>query len=164
MTPDGMALCLACGFCCDGMLHTHTITQEAEGARVAGLGLNLVDFRGKTGFRQPCPLHREGGCTAYAARPAACRAYECALLRRYMAGAVGWAEALAIVEGARDLRASLQRRLPDQRSFRGLLGVLAEIDEAHPPAELDDAVVLTEILALATQLHRHFDGAEVGSG
>lgn len=157
MTPDGMALCLACGFCCDGMLHTHTITQADEMERMAGLGVILADFRGRTGFSQPCPLHQAGCCTAYAARPAVCRAYECALFKRYMAGALTWPEALAIVQDARDLRASLRRKLPDQRSFRGLLNVLMAADDDNPPAALDDAVVLTEILALATQLHRYFD-------
>ncbi len=163
MTPDGMALCLACGFCCDGMLHTHTITQPDEGGRMAGLGVSLVDFRGKTGFRQPCPLHQAGNCTAYAARPATCRAYECGLYKWFMAGALSWPEALAIVESARALRASLLQKLPEQRSFRGLLNVLMDADDAAAPAALDDAVVLTEILALAVHLHRHFDENGTGS-
>ncbi len=157
MTPDGMALCLACGFCCDGMLHTHTITQADEGDGLVRLGVRLVDFRGKTGFRQPCVLHRAGSCMAYAARPVVCRAYECALLKHYLDGAVSWSEALAIVQNARDLRASLCQKLSDHRSFRGLLNVLLDADDDDPPADLDDAVVLTEILALATHLHSHFD-------
>ena len=157
MTPDGMALCLACGFCCDGMLHTHTITQAAEVDRMAGLGVSLVDYRGKTGFRQPCPLHQAGSCTAYAARPAVCRGYECALFKRYAAGAITWGDAQAIVQSARDLRASLHQKLPAHRSFRGLLNVLMDASDADASAGLDDAIVLTQILALATHLHQYFD-------
>lgn len=162
MTPDGAALCLACGFCCDGMLHTYTVTQADEEDRLAGLGVRLTVFQGKTGFHQPCPLHQAGRCTAYAARPAVCRAYECALFKRYTADAIPWPEALAIVENARELRALLLHKLPDQHSFRGLLNVLLA-DDGHAPAALDDAVVLTEILALATQLHRHFDASAAES-
>jgi hypothetical protein len=135
-------------------------------ARLAGLGVTVDDFRGRAGFHQPCPLHQDDRCTAYAARPLVCRSYECALLRRHMAGEVTLADAQQIVLVARDLRDRLRVQAPEHRSFRGLLNTLLDSDDARRPGGdpiadcFDDELVLAAILALATHLHGHFDAPE----
>jgi len=66
------------------------------------LGHELTKEGANDRLALPCAYFSCGSCGIYDRRFAACRAYECALLRRYHAGEVGLAEARTIIEEARE--------------------------------------------------------------
>jgi hypothetical protein len=72
-----------------------TLAQEFE--------LPVAEFAEGPGFSLPCPLHRDGRCTAYERRPSACVHYQCELLQRCSQGEVTIESALALVMQAREL-------------------------------------------------------------
>ena len=103
--PDGSALCLACGLCCEGVLHTHAIVIPPDARRLRALGLKVEPFGNHNGFRLPCPLYQEHRCSVYPPRLHACQSYRCEVLNQYLAGSLNLAEGQALVEGARVLLA-----------------------------------------------------------
>jgi len=97
-------LCLACGLCCNGVLHTQVQVAPEHLPLVSRLGLTVEEFDDHSvGFRQPCVLYERNRCSAYPHHPPACKAYRCALLRRYEAGDVTLDDGLAIVDRAKEL-------------------------------------------------------------
>lgn len=108
---DGSRLCLACGLCCQGILHDF-VALDTEGERAARrLGLE-VDYEEKQpAFRLPCPYHQCGSCTVYLDRPRTCSTYHCKLLRRYVAGEIPFESCLQRIEQVRSLVSSIQRHL-----------------------------------------------------
>jgi uncharacterized protein len=115
---DASALCLSCGFCCNGVLFSGVRTDPDEVARLRIAGLE-VDLEGeKLRFRQPCPYHRDGRCGVYSDRFAKCRSFRCALLRRLEAGETTLGEAEAIVAQAKTLLARVTALDPDSAEFR----------------------------------------------
>ena len=122
----------------------------------------------EAGPAQPCPAHRYA-CTVYRDRPGACRHFECALLRRHLAGELDEGEARAIVARARPLG---QRARTDIEAVVGPHAGAALNDLAarfsavfhhdeHPiPAHPDQAEAHARLAALDDILRRHFRHGE----
>lgn len=87
------SICVGCGLCCDGTLHSYTRVKEKDEAAVAAACLEVVEVDGQRTFRQPCPHFSNGRCGIYAQRPPVCRTYRCALLERVDDGRMSAPEA-----------------------------------------------------------------------
>jgi Fe-S-cluster containining protein len=124
---DTSALCLPCGLCCNGVLHTHVVIQPDEIEQVGGLGLTVEMFGSRPGFRQPC-LHFKGmRCGVYERRPSACREYECGLLQKTLAGDISFEDSLAIVQRARSLYDKVLAALPPGYTWEQLAEELDDL-------------------------------------
>jgi hypothetical protein len=107
-------LCRACGLCCTGHLFIWTKLRPAELDPVEALGMPVLRSEPRQrGFNQPCPLWH-GECTVYASPhyPHACRAYKCKLLKEMPGESVSLAEALAIVNMAKEMIQEVEALLP----------------------------------------------------
>lgn len=92
-------VCQACGLCCDGTLFTVIPLGPSE---VVSARLPVfVREDGSRAVRQRCAALEGTRCSAYEARPAACRRFECALYAAVSEGEVDEVEARAIVDQAR---------------------------------------------------------------
>ena len=159
---DATTLCLACGFCCDGTLHTNTVLLVDEVRAAADVGLVVDAVHDKPAFQQPCAMFREGRCSIYAARPHVCRRYECALLKRHLGGEITLEQALRVVGIAQKQLGVFRGRAPDAISFMRWLKLLeagadaAQDDErpAHPA--LEEPEISNHVTALLVYLTRHF--------
>jgi Fe-S-cluster containining protein len=162
---NATALCLACGFCCDGTLHTHTVLLLEEVDAVTDVGLVVDVVHDKPAFRQPCTMFRDGSCSIYDRRPHVCRRYECALLKRAMRGDITLEQALLVVGIAQKQLGVFRGRTPDADSFMRYLKALeaaadataasAQDSEATVPIALD-VEASNHVVALVVYLTRHF--------
>ena len=92
------SLCIDCGLCCDGTMYSTVEINETDRlARLQKKGFNLLLQDGKSVFEQPCTAFGSGCCSIYAQRPAMCRAYRCALLRKHDANEISTDEAKALI-------------------------------------------------------------------
>lgn len=134
-------LCLACGFCCNGVLFRDVELQAGDDpTRLAAAGLPVRSSRGKVVCPQPCAaLDPDRRCRIYADRPTRCRSFECRLFQAVAAGKtplpaalkiigiaharVRQVEALLVRTGESDAAAPLSRRFKrvQQRCERGQL-------------------------------------------
>jgi uncharacterized protein len=148
------ALCLTCGFCCDGTLHTHTVllAEEVDAATVVGLAVGGVQDR--PAFQQPCTMFRDGCCSIYERRPHVCRRYECALLKRTEGGEITLERALRVIGVAQKQLGVFRGRVPDAVSFMRFLREL-EAGAQDAPDGLD-AEASNHMVALVVYLTRHF--------
>lgn len=157
--PDGSRLCLACGLCCQGILHDWAKLTPDEVEAAEGHGLKTFIHPDGPAFRLPCPCHRDGRCAIYAERPTTCRGYQCKLLRRYLAGEVTAEDGLRRIEQVKRLVDGIRRRIgapEDGMSVdgRSVWHQLAAFEEASPAAM--DADLKLDAAALVVQCHRHF--------
>ena len=155
--PDSSALCLSCGFCCNGVLFSGVRTEPGELARLRIPGLEVEREGEKLRFRQPCPYHRDGRCGVYSERFAKCRTFRCALLRRLEAGEATSAEAEATVAQAKTMLARVTALDPDSAEF----SVRARQRATALPGEEDASAesrrrLLVESLALDLFFDRKF--------
>ncbi len=104
-------LCLACGLCCIGVVHSHAALSPDELDLARELGLRVDTFEDGVGFHLPCPQH-QGKCATYQRRPRACVDYQCELLVKYLDGQVTFEESLALVTQANTMVESLRARMP----------------------------------------------------
>ena len=112
------ALCLSCGFCCDGTLFGSVPLKAADVlVPLQAGGIEIQTKGNEQHFTQPCAAYRQGCCQVYTNRPASCRKYRCQLLRKYESEAVSWAEAqqrIGRVQTLKEtLRTELARIVPD---------------------------------------------------
>lgn len=144
---DGSRLCLACGLCCQGLLHDWAQLRDGEAEAAQRLGLRPAE-QGEAAFALPCPCHRNGCCTVYGERLSPCREYRCKLLRGYLAGQLAWEEGLRRIEQAKRLVAAIRRRLGSSEGsvWQQLRAAGSGTD---PEVRLDAA-------ALLTHCQRHF--------
>ena len=175
---DATALCLACGFCCDGTLHTHTVLLTAEVDAATDVGLVVDVVHNKPAFRQPCTMFRDGSCSIYERRPHVCRRYECALLKRTMGGEITLEQAMRVVGIAQKQLGVFRSRAPYAGSFMRYLKELEAVaDAAGADAAAADAAAAdaagasgqgapgvldaeasNHVVALVVYLTRHFGG------
>ncbi len=153
--PDGSPLCLACGLCCEGLLHDWAQLEPGETAAAERLGLPTFAHPQGPGFTLPCPRHREGRCTVYDERPSPCRGYRCKLLRRYLAGEVTWEEGLRRIEQVKRLVAAVRRRTGAGEEGGSVWQQLRAFETAGPAAL--EAELRLDLAALLVQCQRHFD-------
>lgn len=154
MSRDGSRLCLACGLCCQGLLHDRAALEPREIEAAERLGLKSFAHRDGPAFRLPCPLHRDGGCTVYEERPAACRGYQCKLLRRFLAGEVTAEDGLRRIEQVKRLLAAVRRRIGAREDGTSVWHQLHAFEEASPAAP--DTDLQLDAAALLVQCQRHF--------
>lgn len=161
---DATALCLACGICCEGVLHNHAHAVPEELERIEHLGISLFEKRDYPAFALPCPCHLDRRCTVYDQRPRACGAYKCSLLQEAQRGARPFGEAHRIVDQVREVMGRIygviggrdaRLRIWDQaRTF---------LSERRAEAASEDAfrkryaALLLDINVLALLCGRHFE-------
>lgn len=160
------AVCVTCGFCCDGTLFGHAVLKPEEKGNLPLLIKQRVFSVGeKDFFRLPC-LYFSGRCTIYESKRAdVCGAYRCRLLSDMAAGIIDPGTALEIVKGAR-----LQRRdiTEAYKSFSGngselpLTGILRELGrysvqmEGGGEPDSDYEMLLARCNIFEALLIRHF--------
>lgn len=159
---NGSSLCLACGLCCNGVLHARTVVKPDDVEHVRTLGLTVETVGDHSGFRQPCPLYRAHRCSIYPDRTPTCKAYQCDLLKKRLAGEITFEQALQAVQRAEDLFADVVDHLPRGYSFAQLR---REMDEAwdsgrglvgSPEQRQTNAKLLLAAAKLTGYLHKHF--------
>ena len=137
----GNALCKSCGLCCTGHLFIWTKLRSAELDSGEALGLNVFrSVPSQRGFNQPCPLW-DGQCTVYSSPhyPHFCRSYKCKLLKKVLDETTSLADALPIVEQAKELIHEVEMLLPasPQANFRERL--VEHLETLEKKAAWDDA-------------------------
>jgi len=105
--PDGSALCVGCGMCCDGTLFDRIGVTAEEQVRLKVLGFSLLRYEGEMVFEQPCRSDDCGSCLIYEARPVVCRRFRCGLLQAYQSGAISLDAAKSKQDKARELIAAV---------------------------------------------------------
>lgn len=158
MTSPTTSLCLDCGLCCDGTMHSTVALEHGDDREVLlRTGFHLLLFEAEARFEQPCHAFH-GSCTIYEDRPTLCRSYRCALLRQVDSGEVSDADARALVTtaiGLRDsVRPAIEALVGSTRTHslavlvRRMDDVLEAMDPSvrlsdHAQLELDSAALLT---------------------
>jgi len=106
------ALCVRCGFCCDGTLFGHVPVSDDEAPSLPAPLAAVEREGGKTrlAFLQPCAAFR-AQCTVYEARPKTCRTYRCELLKAVEAGTHAAEDAAAIIARVHERREAIERRV-----------------------------------------------------
>lgn len=106
-TDPSTILCLACGFCCNGVLHTYTrlTASEVVSLQLPGTSIYAIPNTPYFAFDQPCSFWQANHCTIYSQRPESCRLYECLLYKKLAAGLTGPVESLARLKKAQNLLA-----------------------------------------------------------
>lgn len=106
--------------CCDGTLFGRASLGPGEAAPARANGLRVVS--NETSFEQPCTALDtvSGACRIYDVRPAACRRFECRLLKR----GAPLDESVAIVRRARALLARVDS--PDGEEAAELVRLMEE--------------------------------------
>mgnify|MGYP000933622400 FL=1 len=139
MAPENeQAVCLTCGFCCDGTLFGHAVLKPDEKGNLPPLiEQNVFRQEGKDYFRLPC-LYFSGRCTIYESpRADVCGAYRCRLLADMEAGKISSGEAVEIVRNADRMRKEITdayRILTSSSDGEPLTVVLRELGRRHEPA------------------------------
>jgi hypothetical protein len=121
-------LCLTCGLCCNGVLHTRTIVKPGEIESLRALGLTIEAKGDQLCFRQPCLLYREQRCSVYPNHPGACRAYQCNLLKKFLAGTITLEQGAHTIQRAHELVSAILEQMPVGYSFDQLKKEM----EQHP--------------------------------
>lgn len=117
-------LCASCGMCCDGVMFHFVNLQPGDSVKtLAKLGLKVARKRKQDCIVQPCPMHTDGRCMIYEARPVRCRMFECQQLHRVAAGGATEAAALAKIAEAKILVAKIK-------------GLLATLESSNPKQPL----------------------------
>jgi Fe-S-cluster containining protein len=135
------SLCLDCGLCCDGTMHSTVALEHGDDREVLlRTGFHLLLFEAEARFEQPCHAFHER-CTIYDDRPTLCRSYRCSLLRQVDSGEVSDADARALVTTAIDLRDRVRPAIEalvgstKTHSFAVLVCRMDDALEAMDPAE-----------------------------
>jgi uncharacterized protein len=116
-------LCQACGLCCNGVLFADVKLRPADRSdRLSALGAALAKNGNRLVLPQPCSCFDGKLCRIYADRPSLCRAFECHVLKRAVAGALSQAGARSIVS----------QTLREARTVRALLLRLGDTNEDLP--------------------------------
>lgn len=159
----GSELCLYCGLCCQGVLHSNAGLAAEEIALATRLGLSLYTRKdGNTAFYLPCPCHQDNKCTVYSAgRPRVCADYQCKLLMKYLQGEISLEESKLLIDKAKHLAQAVQHRLATddswQKRWRQIVDSwdseegLCSVESRRAHAE-----ILMDVGILSVFLRRHF--------
>ena len=131
---EEQAICVACGFCCDGTLFLHACLNPGErGHLPEKIEEKSFAEEGKDYFHLPC-LYFSEKCTIYDRQRAdVCSAYRCQLLKDLAGGIISPDEALSVVMDAKRMRDELLREyrkisgFSNKRVFRELLNELVRL-------------------------------------
>jgi hypothetical protein len=168
-TPNGSALCLECGLCCNGVLHSHGILRAEEIPLARDLGMRLGNFKSNLGFHQPCHLYQNNCCSIYAAkRPGCCGTYQCQLLKKHLAGEISLDESKRIVHTAKELAVAVQEIMPTDQTLPELAQKMEdEWDTGQgpfgsPEAREQQDDLFHRLVRLRIYLRKHFDKRQPG--
>ena len=166
---DWPVLCMNCGLCCRGVLHSSAWLREAELPLAQDLGLKVeavsLDARLSPErthvFALPCPCLSGTLCAAYERRPEECRSYHCKVLYRYLQGEITLAQARLQVrkmEAALDsLEVHIGPRGADQPVWRWIEAWrAAEHVETSDDSRRASADTLLQIAVLAVLMQHQF--------
>ena len=105
-------LCMVCGLCCLGIVHSHAALDTNELDLARELALRVDVFEDGLGFHLPCPQYQGDRCETYQRRPRACANYQCELLQRFLGGEVSLEDSLSLITQAKVLLDKLWAQLP----------------------------------------------------
>jgi hypothetical protein len=128
------AICLECGFCCDGTLFLRANLDSGESGNLPEkIEENRFFENGKELFRLPCSYF-SGECSIYKNHRAnVCGSYRCQLLKDLSHGKITSPEAIEIIRKARETAIALLNQYEiesgnrDTTNFRQLLLELGKI-------------------------------------
>lgn len=163
--PDDASLCQQCGLCCNGVLFVDVKLQAGEhAAKFEKLGVPVSPARGKcaAAITQSCPALAGLLCRIYSERPAYCRAFDCAVLKRVRNGGLSEKTALKLIRSAHrkaDQVKGLMRELGDTEEsqalsvrFKALLRQVERrafpLDQANKYAQLTTAMHSLNVLLI----------------
>ena len=161
---DATDLCLACGICCEGVLHNHATAVPEELERIERLGISLYEKREYSAFALPCSCHVGQRCMVYEQRPTACGAYKCSLLQAAQEGVRSFSEAHRVVEQAREVMGQIYGaighrdqglRIWDQA--RDFLSERRKESVSEDAFRRGNAALLLDLNVLALLCGRHFE-------
>jgi len=138
---EGSELCLACGICCRGILHTHAVIEPDEIDQVQAFGLTAKKWGDVLGFPLPCPLFAENFCPVYTNRLSPCREYRCALLKKYEKNDTSLDQALLIVHITKELLSDVIEHLPPGYTFTHLQKAIQGIQDTDENLLGSDALL-----------------------
>ena len=154
------APCIGCGLCCNGVLHDHVELEEGEADRMRSLGHDTGLEPGKHSLKLPCTYFGCGTCNNYDQRFSTCRAYRCALLRRYHAGEISLEQCRSKVEEAKSLADKIRETDPgcDLMANRGAREkeLHHALKAAAPEERMSIAGRLLNLMALTRLLETEF--------
>jgi Fe-S-cluster containining protein len=153
---DGSLLCLACGICCQGVLHREASVRKDEVAAVRRLGLSVVGAGEDLSFPLPCSLHRNGRCTVYAERPSACQAYECKVLKRYREGSASWEESVQSINVAKDLAERVRRGIGMTDPEQSVWTEMRSLETSRLASLVEQREALLDVVSLLTLCRSRF--------
>lgn len=142
-------LCTSCGLCCNGKLFNFAEVTPEEEPALAAEGFTLCNDHGARGFSQPCHKLVDCRCTCYEARPAACRAFRCDLLRAVEQGRVAPEDAHGVVAKVLDQTAILDTMLP-------LGETMVSFSARRAAGEAVDPALALQVGVVNLLLSRHF--------
>lgn len=166
--PSGSDLCLPCGLCCSGLLHSHAILAAGELDQARRLGLHPVAQEGGYSFPLPCPLYLDNGsgCPTYRDRPAVCHSHQCELLAQHLAGTMRLAEGVALARQIKELASAIQGRLgardPGKRLWQQAEEYRQEGELGGEGCQLGHAELLQEVARLKALCRQHFNPRDLG--
>jgi Fe-S-cluster containining protein len=144
---DSNPLCLECGLCCNGVIFANGQLQPGDDvSRLQQLGLKLLPNRKSKivnrKFHQPCAAFDGCRCGIYSERPQYCRAFECALLKKFKAKKIEAAAALRIIRRARSRAEKVKRllrELGDDDEHKPLTARFRQMQRRMETGALDEA-------------------------
>jgi hypothetical protein len=132
-------------------------------------GLNVIQDEDGSRFTQPCACNDDGPCSIYASRPAACASYQCALLKKHLAGEASLEQCAAKVSRVKELVASITAQIAGADPTATFWPRLAQYMEAGAAAEGAAAwrqrhgELLMDVAALSLLCRKDFD-PKLGQG
>ena len=146
-SADSNPLCLECGLCCNGVIFANgQLRPDDDVDRLRALGLKLLPNRksqiANRKFIQPCAAFDGCRCGIYSERPQYCRAFECALLRKFQAGKIAADAALRIIRRTRrqsEKIGKLLRELGDENEHKALTVRFRQMQRRMETCDLDEA-------------------------
>ncbi len=135
-------LCLTCGLCCQGVVHSHTALDTSELDLARELSFRVDTFEDGLGFHLPCPQYQDDRCAAYQRRPLACVNYQCELLQRFLAGEISLEESGALIAQTEEMVDKLWSRVPGGKAtpitFQTLRAIVSQESHTSDTYEKDE--------------------------
>ncbi len=160
------AICIACGFCCDGTLFENANLQPGEKGNLPEFIEQAWFKKGdKEAFKLPC-LYFKGKCSIYNQKKAhICSAYRCKVLRDFSKKKISLEEAKQLIRNAanqRDAILDLAKKVmknPGNMPFRQMVLELKQWSDTHnqdDPANKDLKSLTARCNIFEALLIRHF--------
>jgi hypothetical protein len=160
------AICVTCGFCCDGTLFNHAVLDPGEKEFLPEkIKMNYLIKDNKEYFRLPCSYFAEK-CTIYNQKKAIiCSAFRCKLLRDFAKAEMTMETALKIIVNAEAERKALLdiyysvSENPGITCFKQLLSEISKdgiMDSEFKKLEIKYNILIARCNIFEALLTRHF--------